>query len=146
MDTTTTIIGVCLLLLSVAPIAWVGFKSRQKELGLKKAFDRLVLNNNLKLTQWENIDGKMIGIDVPGSMLVFVSPKIPQGIAIDLNKSGGFEILRNKKESQLDLRANILGTGHLSIPFFDNDKDDILRFEYFNQKAEQWLALIKQNK
>lgn len=146
MDTTTTIIGVCLLLLSVAPIAWVGFKSRQKELGLKKTFDQLVLNNNLKLTQWENIGEKIIGIDAKDKMLVFVSPKIPQGIAIDLNKSDGFEILRNKKESQLDLRINVRDGGHQSIPFFDNDKDDILRFEYFNQKAEQWLALIKQNK
>ncbi|UII31469.1 hypothetical protein LVD17_24560 [Fulvivirga ulvae] len=147
MDTTTTIIGVCLLLLSVAPIAWAGHKSRQKELGLKRSFDRFVSNNNLKLTQWESINGKLIGIDTTNHKLVFVSAKIPEGIIIDLNKRNGFEILRNRKECQLDIRTSVPDSpDDLSIPFFDSEKDDILRFDYFNQKAEQWLALIRQTK
>lgn len=145
MDTTTTIIGVCLLLLSIAPVIWARHKTRQKELRLKSIFDQLVSSNNLKLTQWENINGKLIGIDEAEKMLVFVSPQCPEGLTIDLNKRNGYEILKNKKESRLDLHTKVPeGSNYLTIPFFDNEKDDMLRFDYFSQKADEWLRLIRQ--
>ena len=133
-----------MLLLSVAPIMWARQKARQKELTLKKTFDQLVLNNNLKLTRWENINGKLIGIDVAEKMLIFVSPQLPEGIIISLSQGNGIELLRNKKESLLELRTKMSGSKGQGIPFFDSEKDDILRFEYFSKKADDWLKLIRQ--
>jgi hypothetical protein len=144
MDTTTTIIGVCLLILTLAPIAWASYSTRLKEQKLQKTFDQLALMQNLKLTEWENIDGKLIGIDPVSKKLIFVSPRIPDGVTIALDKTNGFEVLKNKKDCQIELQS--YGTSDQQISFFDNDKDDLLRFDFYSQKADHWLNLIRRVK
>ena len=95
----------------------------------------------------EDIDGKLIGFDVSKKIFLFVSSRIPDGVVIDLNKQVTSEVLRNKEVSQLDLRFKVRddNKNEFHVPFFDSDKDDLLRFDYFDQKANKWLALINKS-
>lgn len=147
MTTTTTIIGICIFVLSIAPIIFITYRSNRKRLRLKAKFDELVSKNNLQLTDLEDIDGKLIGFDVSKKIFLFVSSRIPDGVVIDLNKQVTSEVLRNKEVSQLDLRFKVRddNKNEFHVPFFDSDKDDLLRFDYFDQKANKWLALINKS-
>lgn len=146
MDITTTIIGLCLFLLALTPIIIASHTSKRKRLNLKKKFNELVSINDLHLNEQEDIDEKLIGIDVTKKMLLFVSSRVPDGMAIDLRKKDKLDILRNKNSGQIDLRIELKGNeeNEFHIPFFDSDKDDLLRFDYFSQKAERWIKLVNQ--
>lgn len=148
MDTLTIVVGVCFFLLITTLIVWSKHQSKQKEHKLRSKFDKLIEINNLKLTHWEDLGGKLIGIAAVNKMLVFVSPKVPDGVAIGLDNRNAFDILRDKKKSQLHLRKapDDGRDSGVSLPFFDPDTDDLLRFDYLSQKADQWLTLIRQTK
>lgn len=144
MDTTTTIIGLCLFLLAVTPVIIASQRSKKKRLNLKRKFDELISKNDLQLIDQEDIDGKLVGIDSIKKMLIFVSSRVPNGIVIDLKKEFKLDILRSKSDGLIDLRVRTKGNteSEFHLPFFDPDKDDLLRFEYFGQKAEKWFKLI----
>ena len=159
MDTASTLIGIGLLLLFIAPVGYLILKDGSQSRKNKKQFLMLSKQNNLVLSQTEIFPDFSLGLDeISKKLFVFVTGKTPKSFFIDLNNIQSAEVQKKYSETNseknsvddiceitLDLKLKNPPTEENRIIFFGGDFNSVLQKEARLNSALKWYSLIKKS-
>lgn len=153
MDLTITIIGISLFLLATVPILVLVLSGNKKSKSIKKAFDELIMNHKLHLTEQETWNDNIIGIDAVNKKVLYAGHQIPKGIVIHLNEIATCNIVRQNEDHTAVLKGeNAARMGILFkyrgndediyLPFYNIDVDDPLQMSHSSKRVFKWYNFI----
>ncbi len=158
METSTSLIGLFLILLTALPIFLLlrtQHKNKSKIETILKQFNQ---GNSKEFNVRESLNNKVIAFNEPKKKLVFIDLNIKPEIVtcVDLNEITASKIIRenhhhegsnHKKEfiSKVEIMLhNKKMNKEEALKFYDYDYEKPIQLNYFrdNQLAEKWLEII----
>lgn len=157
MDTSSTLLGVSLLLVFIAPVAIFLIREASFKKKNKMQFTLLAKQHNLHFNEIEFLPNLALGLDeMSKKLLVYSSGRTGRSIFVDLTgiTSTGISTTFDSEETatgSFDEVSQIImnltqKTGEVAkekIIFFDREKDSLLQKEEFLKTAEKWHFLIE---
>ena len=157
MDTASTLIGIGLLLLFVAPAGYLLFAEGSQNRKFKKQFLMLSKQNNLVLSQSQIFPDLSLGLDeISKKLIVFIAGKTPKAFFIDLNNIKSAEVQKkysdvNSGKNNVDDICEIVLNLKLKNPsseenriiFFGGVCNSVLQKEARLNSALKWNSLIQ---
>lgn len=158
MDTASTLIGIGLLALFIAPVAYIllieSFNNRNQQ----KQFSLLSKQYGLNFTQKEFFPNFSLGLDeLSRKLVVLARGKNATPLYIDLNSIRSTELKNRYSEEKtnytlddiceisLDFQSGDQSSEERKIVFYEADLDSVLQKEARMISAEKWHFLIKQS-
>ena len=157
MDTASTLIGVGLLVLFIAPVAYVLIIEASNNRTQKRQFLQFSKQHNLQFTQTEFFPNFSLGLDeISKKLFVLITGKTPKTFFIDLNNIRSATI-RNRytdedsaqksiddiSEISLDLESYNSNSEKNRIIFYGGNFNSVLQKEARQNSAQKWHFLIQ---
>ncbi|WP_424492885.1 hypothetical protein [Salinimicrobium sp. GXAS 041] len=157
MDTSSTLMGVGMLLIFIAPVAIYLMRQSSNKKSNRKHLILLAKQHNLKLSKIDFLPNLSLGLDeASGKLLVRYSGKENKNRCIDLNSysssviaksysSNGSEPNNFDNISQISLRLKQNGktSEEEDLIFFEKDRTSVLQKEEMMHAAEKWNDWIE---
>lgn len=154
MNLSITLLGLSLVIISIAPIVYAVLKKSREGKKLQQVFNKMILAHNLDLSEKDSWNDRFIGVDVKSKKVLFVSSEFPEGTLIDLNSVSSFNITKEGENSQGIVKKEVVGNLGLQfgikrqqnpvhLTFYNIDTDDLLQANFHKQLISKWHQLIK---
>lgn len=144
METSTTIIGLVILVVFVGPFLYAALKSSSR----KKKLEETLSERSLLLNEQEELNGRVIGLDTNKRVLfyAFFDKNDDLVETVDLSKIAVCRILSNKQDEfsavGLELEVKNQSGTRKSKLLFSSDKDSVQAMENAKRLSEKWKLKI----
>ncbi|HEY1194645.1 MULTISPECIES: hypothetical protein [Flavobacterium] len=153
METTTTIMGIVILIIVAIPVYFSARSSKASKtriLNIKKRFNP---NHPEEFDLTESINNKTLTIDQKNNKFILMNfnPNQQESIYVDLNTIASCKLIPTTDAAsdtiiKIDFEFQEKGTSkNITIPFYDFDDDRIKQISVYqdHQFAKKWLKIIQ---
>lgn len=153
MDTSSTLLGISLLLVFIAPVGYLIINQSRQEKAGKKTLFTAASNENLVVSQFLILNGLLLGLDEEQRKLLFLSSanrNKPEVIELKDSKVQMTKKYHNDSQvasidelRQVSLRINYRER-EIILSFYRSDADPVTETSMRLQKALEWEKTLRE--
>jgi hypothetical protein len=147
MDAFVLIMGTVFSVVIFSPVVYLLWAAKNMALKLKSEMMEVATKLNLKITDQENWNNKIIGLDKSHKVLLFISlgtgNKINQ--VVELLRTSKCQVLHDHQFIKLEITTReSIGVGRVSVVLFDANFDDPIEEGLHYEIAKKWAKQINE--
>lgn len=156
MDTASTLLGVGLLILFIAPVGYLLYSQSFQEKKRAKKLEFIALQKGYKLDETENINGLSMGLDKTARKFILLKSGGDAKLQVmELDNVSGIDLLKTNEDGaatsildeirEIALQVKSTDTATKKLIFYAEEEDPVTQKEGRLDNAIKWQKILQQS-
>lgn len=156
MDTASTLMGLGLLILFIAPVGYLLYSQSFQEKKRAKKLEFLALQKGYKLDETENINGLSLGLDKSAKKFILLKSGTEAKLQVmDLDQVLNFEVYQTDEDGQtttildevreISLQVKNKDNSVKKLIFYAEEEDPVTQKPQRLENAGKWQKILQQS-